>query len=389
MLGFAFSLQSVPPVLRLIIEDLKLSHAEAGSLTSLFALPAIFLAILAGLLSDRWGTFKTGLISLTFLIAGTLIFATSGSFSCACLGRVVAGIGATTISIVAAQTLSRWFRGREIGTAMGIYNTAMPVSTIICFTTFGGLGESLGWRMPILLTMMIGVSVLTAFVILYKRPPGQPHKIAPQKEEKVTCPFSSSLKLGGLVWLVGVCWMWFNAATISFLTFAPDFFISKGHSIGSAGFLTSLLMWGSLGLSPIIGRLVDKVGNEAVFIGVGGIMMATAIYLFTCSTNFLFPMVAMAVAVALIPAPVFSFPSRILQPENLGLGFGILSTLSSTGMVFGPYLAGLVRDKTDSYETSFLFLSMLAVLVTITAFILKARVRRGYTDGRNRGRPFF
>ena len=377
MLVFAFTLQSLPPILTLIIEELKLTHAEAGLLMSLFSLPAIFLAILAGLLSDRWGPFKAGVISLVLVITATLLFAVSDTFLYAGLGRVIAGIGAVTISIIAAQMLSQWFRGRQIGTAMGIYNTAMPVGTIICFTTFGRLGESLGWRMPIFITALIGVVGLIAFLLLYKPAPNPPQKISLDKEEKATGLFSSLSKVGVLIWLVAFCWMWFNAATISFSTFAPDFFMSKGYSIGFAGFLASLVMWGALGLSPVIGYLVDKVNNNDVFIGMGGVIMATAIYLVTRSTDFLFPMVVMAVAVAFIPAPVFSFPSKILQPENLGLGFGILSTVSGVGMFFGPYMAGLVRDKTGSYEISFIFLSILALLVTLTAIILRIKMRRG------------
>jgi len=220
--------------------------------------------------------------------------------------------------------------------------------------------------------MMIGVIGLVAFLTLYKPAPNPPQKIT-----KVTGSFSSLLKVGASMWLIGLCWMWFNTATISFSTFAPDFFISKGYSIGSAGFLASLLMWGSLGLSPIIGRLVDKINNNDVFIGVGGAILAATIYLVTRSNDFLFPMVVMAVAVAFIPAPVFSFPPKILRLENLGLGFGILSTVSSIGMFFGPYTAGLVRDKTSSYEISFIFLSILAMLVTITALILRIKMRRG------------
>jgi cyanate permease len=46
-------------------------------------------------------------------------------------------------------------------------------------------------------------------------------------------------------------------------------------------------------------------------------------------------------------------------------------------MLFGPYVAGLVRDKTGSYETSFVFLSILAVLVTVTALTLRIQMRRG------------
>jgi MFS family permease len=66
----------------------------------------------------------------------------------------------------------------------------------------------------------------------------------------------------------------------------------------------------------------------------------------------------------------------VSEPENVGLGFGILSSLSGVGMSFGPYLAGAIRDKTSSYEMSFYFLSILALLVATTAFTLRIMTRR-------------
>lgn len=375
MLGFAFSLQSLPPILTLIIKELDLTHTQAGLLMSLFALPTVFLAVLFGSLSDRRGPFKMGIISLILVIVGALIFALSHTFVYAGLGRVIAGLGAAAVSIVSAQIVSQWFREGELGTAMGIFNTAMPVGTIVSFTTFGRLGESLGWRVPIFITMTIGAVGLASFVILYKPVLKRPQRIASGKEGE-TGLFSSLLKVGILMWLVGFCWMWFNASIISFSTFAPDFFISKGYTIGSAGFLTSLLMWGSLGLSPLIGRLMDKVGNNEVFIGVGGIIMAVAIYSIARGTNFLLPMVVMAVALAFVPTPVFSLVPKISRPENLGLSFGILSMFGSMGMLFGPYVTGFLRDKTGSYEVSFIFLSIFALLLALTAFVLRAKMRR-------------
>jgi len=375
MLGFAFSLQSVPPILTLIIKELDLTHTEAGLLMSLFALPTVFLAVLFGSLSDRWGPFKMGVISLILVTAGTLIFAVSDTFLFAGLGRAIAGVGAAAISIVSAQIVSQWFRKGELGTAMGIFNTAMPVGTIVCFTTFGRLGESLGWRVPIFITTIVGAIGLASFLILYK--PVSTHlQGTTGGKEKETGLFSSLLKVGMLIWLVGFCWMWFNASIISFSTFAPDFFISKGYTIGSAGFLTSLLMWGSLGLSPVIGRLMDKVGNNEVFIGVGGLAIAIAIYSITKEVNLLLPMVVMAVAVAFVPAPIFSLLSKISRPGNLGLSFGILSMFASMGMLFGPYVTGFLRHKTGSYEVSFAFLSILALLLSLTAFVLRTKMRR-------------
>jgi len=375
ILVFAFTLQSIPPILPLIIEELNLSHAEAGLLISLFTFPSIFLAILAGLLSDRLGSFKVGLISLILVIIGTLFFAFSRTFPYVALGRLIAGTGAVTISIVAAKTLSHWFQGREIGTAMGIYNTAMPVGTIICFTTFGRLGESSGWRAPILITAIISLIGLTAFVFLYKPAPNTQQINAHKKQEEAGF-LSSLFTVVNLIWLVGLCWLWFNAAAISFSTFAPDFFVSKGSSIGYAGLLTSLLMWGSLCLSPIIGRLIDKFNNNDIFIGVGGLTLALSLYLISQSDNFLFPMAVMALAVAFAPTPVFSFLSKNVPPKDLGLGFGILGMVSGIGMFFGPYLSGLIRDKTGSYENTFIFLSILAILIPATAVILRIKIKR-------------
>jgi predicted MFS family arabinose efflux permease len=376
MLVFAFTMQCLPPILPLVIDALKLTHTEAGSLMSLFALPAILLGISAGMLADRWGPFKTGAFSFIFVIIGTLIFALSGSFLYAGLGRVVAGVGAVTISVVAAQVLSQWFRGSEIGTAMGINNTAMPAGTIISFTALGRLGEDLSWRAPLFITVMVSVVGLAVFLLLYRPAPDPVQRIASENEEKVAGLFSALLEVETPMWLVGLCWMWFNAAVISFSTFAPDFFVAKGYSISFAGFLTSLLMWGALALSPVIGYLVDKVNNSDLIIGAGGVMIATAIYLVARSTDFVFPMVVMAVAVAFIPAPVFSFASKFLEQKKLGLGFGTLATVSSIGTVFGPYVAGLVRDRTGSYELSFFFLAMLAMLAAITALMLRIKMRR-------------
>ncbi len=375
MLGFAFSLQSVPPILTLIMKELDLTHTEAGLLMSLFALPTVFLAVLFGSLSDRWGPFKMGVISLILVTAGTLIFAVSDTFLFAGLGRAIAGVGAAAVSIVSAQIVSQWFRKGELGTAMGIFNTAMPVGTIVCFTTFGRLGESLGWRVPIFITTIVGAIGLASFLILYK-PVSNRLQGTTGGKERETGLFSSLPKVGMLIWLVGFCWMWFNASIISFSTFAPDFFISKGYTIGFAGFLTSLLMWGSLGLSPVIGRLMDKVGNNDVFIGLGGLAIAIAIYSITKEVNFLLPMVVMAVAVAFVPAPIFSLLPKISKPGNLGLSFGILSMFASMGMLFGPYVTGFLRHKTGSYEVSFAFLSILALLLSLTAFVLRTKMRR-------------
>jgi predicted MFS family arabinose efflux permease len=369
MLGFAFTLQSLPPVLTLIIEDLGLTHTQAGLLMSLFALPPVFTSIFTGFFSDRLGPYRVGIISFVFMISGVVTFAFSNSFFQAGVARVVAGIGASTLAIVSAKLVSQWFGGREIGTAMGIFNTAMPVGTIICFSTFGNIGERLGWRMVMFIVAAVGVVGLLGFLTIFKSVPGESKRRDPAEKRRDAKLLLNLLSITTPVWMIGLCWMWFNAAVISFSTFAPDYFISRGATITLAGVLVSLLMWGSLVLSPVIGRLVDKLGNNDIFIGAGGLLLGISIYLVTKVERALFPMAVMSFAVAFVPAPVFSFPAKVLRQEILGLVFGLYFMMSSLGMFFGPYVAGFVRDKSGMYETSFVLLSVIALLITLTALI--------------------
>ena len=375
MLVFALTLQFLPPILPTIIPIFQLTHTQAGLLMSLFTLPSIFLAILAGLLSDRWGTYKIGLFSFFLVIAGTLTFAFSDTFVLAGFGRTIAGSGAVILTIVAAKILSQWFRGREVGSAMGIYNTAMPVGSIICFSTFGKLAADVGWQMPVFITAAVGLLGLVAFLFLFKSAPNLPQNETRNTKEGKNI-FSNVLHIAGLVWMAALCWLLFNAAVISFSTFAPDFFVSQGETIGHAGFLTSLLMWGSLIISPIIGRLIDKFNSHGIFIGFGGFILAISLIFVTKTMSFVPPMAVMAVAVAFVPTPVFSYLSKNLPPKDLGLGFGILGMVSGVGMFFGPYLSGLIREKTGSYETTFLFLAALSLIVAAAAVIYQVRAQK-------------
>ncbi len=59
-------------------------------------------------------------------------------------------------------------------------------------------------------------------------------------------------------------------------------------------------------------------------------MIAGSILLFSMGNTIIYPLIIIAIAVSFIPAPVFSFPSKLLKPEHLGLAFGILVMVSNS-----------------------------------------------------------
>lgn len=365
MLSFALVFQSIPPLLSLIILELGVSYAEAGLLMSLFALPGIFIAIPGGLISDRFGMKNTGLVSLVVMIAGTVIVGTGGTLVEVLIGRVVSGAGGLTLAVVLPQLLSRWFLNRELSVSMGAFNTAMPLGVILSFNFFPIIGNSLGWRMPFLLTTGACICALFLFLFVFKEP------VEFHSRRTIGNMFGEVTKQGSSIWFVGFAWMWFNAALISFLTFSSDYFVARGLQIGSASFLSSTVLMGSLFLSPLIGYFVHRFGKEEVLIGVSGVALMLLVSLIPSSSSIIPLVVLIGVFGALVPTSIFSLPSKIVDAESLGLAFGVVTACLNLGVLIGPYLAGLIKDLTGEYTFSLYLIALFALLQTVTIVLFK------------------
>ncbi len=369
ILSFAFLFQSIPPILPLITSELRLNYAQSSLLMSLFALPGLFLSLLGGYLSDRYEMRSLGGICFLFMMVGILLVGFGNELWVLGTGRIFAGIGAFCLSVLLPKLLSQWFIGKELGFAMGIYNTGIPLGSVICFGLFGKMGHLWGWRFPIKLLAIYLLITSILFLIFYRLP------LRPfAKNPKPSRFFKSLREMGTPILWISFSWLWFNAGFVSFATFSPPFFIEMGYSLENSGYLIGIPLFGSLFLSPLIGHLVDRLRHQEWLIGIGGLALSLLTILFNFSSSFLFIVIAMGIFSALIPSPVYSLPPEILKPENIGLGFGILSTFSSIGLFVAPYMVGRVRDITGSNDWSFIMISLFFLFVMV--FILFAHLFR-------------
>ena len=363
LLSFALLFQSIPPILPLIIAELPLTYAQSGLLVSLFALPGLFISLLGGFLSDRYGMRSLGMGCFALMIGGTLLVGLGTDLKILWLGRIIAGTGSITLSILLPKLLSQWFKDRELGLAMGFYNTGVPLGSVICFGLFGRMGSIWGWRIPILFTGFYALITSLLFLSFYQLPSS--HEI---ENNKPISLYRSLKETGFPIWCVGLSWFWFNAAFVSFATFAPSLFLQKGYTIEQSGLLIGIPLLGSLVLSAPTGYLVDRFGHQEWFIGIGGTVLAILAFSFNLTSSFLFLVTLMGLFSALIPSPIYSLPPEILKPENVGLGFGVISTCSSIGLFAAPYFVGKAKDLTGSYGLSFFLISLFFLLVMISIF---------------------
>ncbi len=370
LLAFAVVFQSIPPILGILIDTFRISHAQAGALMSLFSLPAIFLALPGGIFIGRYGARTIGVAALLALVFGAVIVALGGNYWVLGLGRVVAGAGAAVLAVFTAKVITSWFRDQEMGLSMGIFNTAMPLGTILSLNFMGVIASRFGWQVPIWASFAIGVVALCLFLVLY-RERNTVGKVMVEPSGLLTM-----LKEAGWgIWWVGMAWALFSAALISYFTYAPDYFVTQGEDIAKAGLLASYPMWGSLILAPIVGILIDRIGKKWLFVAVGSGGIAILLYLMPGFTSHAAIItISIGVFTAILTPAIFSLPAELLPERLTGFGFGIIGTSFGIGVLLGPLIVGSLRDVTGNYLWSFVTMATFAALGVIPMLLLKRQL---------------
>jgi MFS family permease len=369
MLTFAVIFQSIPPILRILVDDLHITYAKAGALMGLFTLPSIVLALPGGILVDRFGSRNIGIVSLLTITLGTIIVALGTSYWIIGFGRLVTGVGAAILVVVIPKVITSWFYDREIGLSMGIFNTAMPLGTILSLNFMGVIAHRFNWQTSIWTGFALSVTALFLFLLFYRSKEG----------DEDTSSHSSGLskvlrEAGWRIWLVGLSWALCNAGLISFFTYSPDYFVSQGADISRAGLLASYPMWGSIVLAPVIGLLVDRVGRKWLFVSAGCVGIAVLLFLIPRFPNHVALLsISIGFFVAILAPAIFSFPAELLRGPVMGFGFGILAMAVGIGMSVGPYLVGSLRDATGNYAWSFATMAIFCGMGILPMIILKMK----------------
>jgi len=379
LLAFAIVFQSIPPILGILIDTFRISHAQAGALMGLFSLPAIFLSLPGGVLTDRYGARTAGSIALPLMVLGTAIVALGGSYWVLGLGRLVAGVGAAVLLVVTPKVITSWFREQEIGLSMGVFNIAVPLGTILSLNFMGVIALQFDWQAPIWASFAICVVALCLFLTLYRK-----RNTAGQVTAEPLRLLTVLKEAGWKIWWVGMSWALFNAALISYLTYAPDYFVTQGEDIAKAGLLASYPMWGSIILAPIVGILIDKIGREWLFVSVGCGGIAILLYLMPGLTSHA-AIIAISIGVftAILAPAIFSLPAELLPERVTGFGFGVIGTGLGIGVSLGPLIAGSLRDATGNYLWSFVAMAIFAALGIIPMLLLKRQLSKtkNHTSG--------
>ncbi|HEY0341049.1 MAG TPA: MFS transporter, partial [Steroidobacteraceae bacterium] len=92
-LGSYYVYDAIAPVADLLHRQLGFSYADIGSLNAIYSLPNIFIALLGGILADRYGAARVSMWASAICFVGTLLTAIGPHLWVMMLGRFLFGVG--------------------------------------------------------------------------------------------------------------------------------------------------------------------------------------------------------------------------------------------------------------------------------------------------------
>lgn len=426
MCGYFLS-DVMSPLAGMLESQLGWSRADYGTYTSSYGWFNVFLFMLifGGIILDKLGIRLTGFGSTVFMVVGTaikywavasttlssdVIFGLNAQLFWACIGFAIFAVGVEVAGITVSKIIVKWFKGKELATAMGMQVAMARIGTAI----------ALGFSIPIaratgiidvsrpLLVALIALCIGLIVFIVYNLMDIKLDKSEATANELNEADEEEDFKISDIGkilnnkgwWYIAILCVLFYSAVFPFLKYATDLMVNKfGVDQNVAGMIPMLLPFGNILLTPLFGGIYDKKGKGATIMIIGSILLILVHGLFSIPglnswITAMVLVVVLGIAFSLVPSAMWPSVPKIIPEKRLGTAYSLIFWVQNWGLMGVPLLIGWVLEKycitgqtvrdgmtvnTYDYTLPMMIFAGFGVLALIFAFLLKAEdKKKGY-----------
>lgn len=330
------------PVTPFIADQMHLSATQKGLLTAIPLLGGSIFRPVLGLLADRIGGRRAGLIGLTLTLIPLVLgwrFATH-LWQFYLIGFLLGIAGASFA--VALPLAGRWYPAEHQGLAMGIAGAGNS-GTLIATAFAPRLAQHYGWH-AVFGVALLPVLLVLAIFFLFAR--NSPAKSAPKPWPKY-----AGLLAQADTWRFCYLYSLTFGGFVGLASFLSVFFHDQYHLTKvQAGDLTTIVVLSGSFLRPVGGLLADRFGGYRLLLG---LFAGVAICMMAVSS--LPPIFWTAPALFLAMGMLGMGNGAIFQmapqrfPADIELMTGIVGAAGGFGGFFLPSILGAVKDISGSY----------------------------------------
>jgi DHA2 family metal-tetracycline-proton antiporter-like MFS transporter len=416
--------------------EFRASEAELAWVVTGFLLVFSIGIPLYGRVSDRVSLRRLFAFALLTYAAGSLVCALAPTLPVLVLGRIATGVGAAAIPVLSIIAVTRLLPADKRGTGIGVVSAAAGVGTAAGPAIGGGIGQLFGW--PALFWLMFAVA-LVLLPPAWRVLPGEP----PEGAGRFDLAGGILMGLGAGSALYGITqaqvagvtaassWGSLAVAVAAFALFGwrtaraaqpfvpPALFANRVFraAVGVA-FLAMIVNLGALvfvplllvdvnglapgegalvmvpagiavaALSPLVGRLADRIGARPLVLTGLAAMFVFALFLSTVTGAIAagVGVLGLSVGFLLVLTPIISAAASALPPDQVGVGLGILQGAQFLGAGTGPALFGVLVSAREQGGSAALnplyaghegaaFSDAFLAMAVVTAFALVVALR--------------
>lgn len=375
-----FAILTVSPLLQLIITDLSLTFAEGGLLFSALVAMIVVGALLGGYVGDRAGIKKALGVGAALVGGGAPLRGLTSGYGSLLFFMALIGLGYGFLLPNLPKLAQGWFPRNYLGKVTGIYMASLYAGAAFAISATLPINSLFGgsWRSTLLVFGLLSAASAAAWWLVARNPPSSDAARTPENSPGG----SQRVWANGQVWLVAVLLTSMNIFFYTLGGWLPTIFVERGSPPYVASLMTSALYFLAIPATLIIPLLSDRIGRRKPFLWVLALLAAGASYgLLVTPLAFVWILAAtLGFATAGIMVVCYMLPVEMVSISALGRASGIIVSVGFVGGIVGPYIAGLLRDVTQSFVAVILLLVVSALL----AGVLAALVRETGKGGRDR-----
>lgn len=360
------------PLQSMLEGQLGWTSGEFGFFTGAYSFLNVFLLMLiwGGLILDKFGIRFTGILATVLMVGGTAaeyiaittlghgtetIFGYKQDVFIASAGYSVFGVGAEVAGITVTKIIAKWFKGKEMATAMGVQVALARIGSQVAYASAIPIAKNWNIDTPLLIGLVLLACGFVSFLCFTFMDSKLDRQIAINTETPPEDKFSfkdvKAVISNPGFWLIAVLCVLFYSCVFPFQKFATVLMVTK-YDVPEdfAGTIAGLPALGALFLTPLFGGIIDKRGKAASIMALGAAMLifVHCIYALPFIRNTwiaIMLMIILGIAFSLVPSAMWPSVAKIFPVKQLGTAYSLIFFIQNIGLWGIPVLIGTVLEN--------------------------------------------
>lgn len=378
---FAIGLFKVPPTMMVLMDVFHVDMTVVGLTMSVGAIASAISALPGGVIMQKLGPKKLGLIAITEGAVGCLIGLFTTNYTLFLVGRALEGAAFGIIAIVVSGIIAIWFPPEKRGLPMSIFTLWVSLGMLTILNVTNLLVPRFGWKgVWWFHLILLGICFVLFAVVI-----GYPKKTEAEEKAEMAQPTVSILEgfRSKGAWLLGMVFFTYSITNAAFTTFYPTYLQQNlGMDMAASNLYTSISTLGMLACGIFIGFLLNRMKNRNhpnLLIIAAALTSIFTYVQFQIEAVSILPVFLFLIGVIYQSSPPIIFtiaPDVATSPRTIGATLSVVTLCSAMGGIVGPSILGpIVAASSGNWSAVSIPLLVITLIGLVASILLNGYVK--------------